>query len=1084
MKNLDKESYEKALQQCANEPIHQIGTIQPHGASLVLSSDLPRTILQFTTNLSNILGFSSSVTSGSTIVDVMGEVAANDVEQLIQISKKHQTATGKVGLRQSHGLLNLQAHLYNSEGTFVLELEHDDSSDQTHNLSHLFLNMQKQLLSFGVEKDVTSYFNQIAKLLRELMAYDSVMVYRFDSNWNGEVIAQDSIEAAPSYLGIHFPCSDIPPQARRLYTLNLVRLITDINATPIPFFPLLNPINQQPLDMTHSVLRSLSPVHLEYLRNMGVNASMTISIMQNDRLWGLITCHHFSPKHVSIHKREAALFIGQMASTQLASIEASERLSQIDRTEQVISKLLCTLHSVALADVLKNLLPDLQKLLNSTGVICLVEGRFYQYGEALEPSETQELITWINRQPIDEVFSTNHLSLDFDLAMNNKHLAAGVVVAQLTSDMNNCIIWLRKEKLRTIQWAGKYEEGFHQDIGGDYKLSPRKSFAIWSELLLGQSDVWSKADLLTAKSLARSLNETFAKKSRHESRRAEQKLIDAEMRIAATAFESQEGMMVTNSKNVILRVNHAFTQITGYSAEDVIGKTPKLLSSGQQDKHFYAAMWESIKYTGVWEGEIWNRRKSGEVYPEHLSITAVKDEDGIVTNYVATLTDITLSKAASDEIQNLAFYDPLTQLPNRRLLIDRLKQALAASARSGQRGAILFLDLDHFKALNDTLGHDVGDLLLKQVSQRLVNSVREGDTVARFGGDEFVVLLEDLSDQTLEAAKQTETIAEKIIAALNQPYLLGAHEHHSTPSMGASVFNDHAAEVDTILKQADIAMYQAKDSGRNTLRFFDPKMQEVISSRANLEHELRKAIEQQQFELYYQIQVDNTNSAIGAEALIRWHHPERGMISPYDFITLAEETGLIIPIGRWVLESACAQLKLWKQNPLTRDLMLSINVSAKQFFQSDFVELVQATLLQHEVDPKRFKIELTETMLVENIHDIIIKMDKLSKIGIRFSLDDFGTGYSSLQYLKKLPLNQLKIDQSFVRDIVTDASDRAIVRTIIIMAHSLDINVIAEGVETAEQKQYLLDNDCKHYQGYLFSKPIPIDEFEALLRKI
>lgn len=564
----------------------------------------------------------------------------------------------------------------------------------------------------------------------------------------------------------------------------------------------------------------------------------------------------------------------------------------------------------------------------------------------------------------------------------------------------------------------------------------------------------------------------------------QRKKAEFNLRIAAIAFEGQEGIMITDPNKVIIRVNQAFTTITGYSAEEVIGQTPKLLSSGQQDKAFYKAMWDILNNEGYWGGEIWNRRKSGDVYPEYLTITAVKDDANVITNYVSTITDITMSKAASDQIKNLAFYDSLTQLTNRRLFLDRLNQAMASSARSGQRGALLFLDLDHFKTLNDTLGHDVGDLLLQQVAERLTSCVREGDTVSRLGGDEFVVLLVDLSEQAIEAASQTKGIAEKILLSLNQPYQLGTRRHHSTPSIGATLFVGHTLDSEELLKQADIAMYQAKSDGRNAIRFFDPKMQEAITHRADMEYELRMAIERNQFQLYYQAQVGNNGQVLGAEVLIRWIHPERGIISPSNFIPLAEEAGLILLIGQWVFDAASAQIKAWQQNPLTKDIRLSVNVSAKQLQQVDFVEQVVATMARHNVNPSHIKLELTESMLVNNINDIITKMNALSKIGVSFSLDDFGTGYSSLQYLKKLPLNQLKIDQSFVRDIATDNSDRVIVRTIITMAHSLDINVIAEGVETAEQQQFLLDNGCTHYQGYLFSKPLPIDEFEALLRKI
>ena len=375
---------------------------------------------------------------------------------------------------------------------------------------------------------------------------------------------------------------------------------------------------------------------------------------------------------------------------------------------------------------------------------------------------------------------------------------------------------------------------------------------------------------------------------------SDRKKIETDLRIAATVFESQEGMMITDNNNIILRVNSAFTNITGYTAAEVIGKNPSMLQSGRQDASFYAAMWESINNSGSWQGEIWNKRKDEVIYPEHLTITAVKSMDGNITNYVATRTDITLSKAAIDEIERLAFYDPLTGLPNRRLLRDRLKPALASSHRSGQKGALLFIDMDNFKNLNDTLGHDMGDLLLQEVARRLEPCVREGDTVARLGGDEFVVMLGDLSDQANEAAIQTELIGNKILATLNQPYLLATYEYHNTPSIGATIFNGHDQSVDELLKQADIAMYQAKASGRNALRFFDPQMQANINARVALEEDLRLALLEDQFILYYQPQVHHNGKIIGAEVLIRWQHPLRGLVPPIEFIPLAEETGLIL----------------------------------------------------------------------------------------------------------------------------------------------------------------------------------------------
>lgn len=562
---------------------------------------------------------------------------------------------------------------------------------------------------------------------------------------------------------------------------------------------------------------------------------------------------------------------------------------------------------------------------------------------------------------------------------------------------------------------------------------------------------------------------------------SERKLADIHLRIAATVFESHEGMLVTDANCQIVSVNRAFAKITGYAQDEVAGKNPRILSSGRQDRQFYEAMWDSIMQAGSWEGEIWNRRKNGEVYPAMLTITAVKDDQDVVLNYVSTMTDITINKAVADEIKSLAFYDPLTQLPNRRLLMDRLSHALTTSMRKKQHGAVLFLDLDHFKTLNDTLGHEVGDLLLQQVAERLLANVRETDTVARLGGDEFVVIMENLSHKDVDSAAKVEVASIKLLAAVSAPYQLESSLYYSSSSIGVTLFGGERITADEVLKQADIAMYQAKSDGRNAIRFFNPTMQQAINERVALENDLRYAIEQQQFELYYQIQVDEAQRPLGAEALIRWHHPVRGLMCPASFIELAEEVGLILPIGQWVLEAVCSQLKSWLQNPLTQHLSLSLNVSAKQFAQPNFVQLVKNTITHQGINPERLNLELTESLLLTDVEGTIATMSALKEIGVRFELDDFGTGYSSLQYLKQLPLSQLKIDQSFVRNIVTDSNDLVIVQTIIAMAKSLRLSVIAEGVETDAQRQYLLNMGCKRHQGYLFGRPMPIGEFESKL---
>ncbi len=561
------------------------------------------------------------------------------------------------------------------------------------------------------------------------------------------------------------------------------------------------------------------------------------------------------------------------------------------------------------------------------------------------------------------------------------------------------------------------------------------------------------------------------------------------LRIAATAFEAQEGIIITGADDLILQTNKAFTTITGYSAEEVVGRSPRMLSSGRQDAAYYKSMWDSIKRTGTWQGEIWNRRKNGEAYPAWLSITAVIGDDGVATHYVGTSTDIAPRKMAEDKIEQLAYYDQLTQLPNRRLMRDRLDQALTACARHGRHGALLLIDLDNFKSLNDTLGHAVGDSLLIEVAARLGSCVREGDTVARLGGDEFVVIIGDLEGGELAAVK-AERVAEKIQEKLAESYVLditadgemnGECMHNCTSSIGIALFRDQSLSIDELMKRADTAMYQAKDAGRNTLRFFDPEMQAAVQARAAMERDLRRAIAEEQFVVYYQPQVDAASRVTGAEALVRWDHPERGLIEPAEFIPLAEETGLILPLGRWVMEKVCRQLAVWAQSPRTEHLTLAVNVSARQFNMPNFVGDVTTLVDRSGIRADRLKLELTESSLLENAGDIIVKMTALKARSVGFSMDDFGTGYSSLSYLKQLPLDQLKIDQSFVRDILTHPNDAAIAKTIVALAQCLGLSVIAEGVETEAQWDFLVNNGCPTCQGYYFCRPVPLDEFEKYL---
>ncbi|WP_250852428.1 EAL domain-containing protein [Acinetobacter sp. ANC 5414] len=559
----------------------------------------------------------------------------------------------------------------------------------------------------------------------------------------------------------------------------------------------------------------------------------------------------------------------------------------------------------------------------------------------------------------------------------------------------------------------------------------------------------------------------------------ERKKAEEHLRIAATAFDSQVGMLITDPHLVILRTNRALTEITGYSEQELIGHTPKILQSGMHDKNFYSSMWNHIRTTGSWQGEIWNKRKNGELYPQHILIASVRDENDLTTHYVASITDISAYKAAEEKVHLLAFYDSLTKLPNRSLFLEHLEQSMRDAENKKQLGVILCIDLDNFKALNDTEGHETGDSLLQQVATRLLECVEANHMVARLGSDVFVVLLDQLGASETETIQCAEKTAKRILQTLAQPYFFADSEYRSSASIGISLFGLQAYEnVQDPVKRADMALSEAKNYGRNTYRFFDPLIQSQVQERAEIDAGLRQSLEKNQLVLYYQPQVNGAQQVTGVEALLRWLHPVKGMISPARFIPVAEENGFIITLGQWVLESACQQLSDWAKYPQTAHLSMAVNVSASQFARDEFVQDVLEILERTQAPAHLLKLELTESALVMRVEDIIEKMTVLKRYGVMFSLDDFGTGYSSLTYLQRIPIDQLKIDQGFVRDIMVSANDAEITKMIIVLAKTLGISVLAEGVETEAQRDVLEKQGCYHYQGYLFGKPMPIDEFE------
>jgi len=559
----------------------------------------------------------------------------------------------------------------------------------------------------------------------------------------------------------------------------------------------------------------------------------------------------------------------------------------------------------------------------------------------------------------------------------------------------------------------------------------------------------------------------------------ERRRSEEQNRLLARVFENTiEGIMLTDAEGVILMVNPAFTSITGYSEGEAKGQTPALLSSGRHSPEFFQHLWKTLEDQRNWQGEIWNRRKDGQSYPAWLTITALQDPQGAVTHYVGVFHDITEIKRSEEKITHQAYHDALTGLPNRLLFNDRLKVALAHAQRKQLGLGVMFMDLDNFKNINDSLGHAVGDRLLQSVARRLSRWVREEDTVARLGGDEFIMLLQGIEDPDYSVH-----VAQRILESVAEPFRVGDQELFVTASIGITLFPHDGRDLETLVSNADMAMYRAKESGRNSYKLFTPAMNAQVVQRMAMERALRKALERREFRVYYQPKVDlETGGVVGVEALLRWMRPSVGLVGPDEFIPVAEDTGLIVPIGQWVLETACARAKLWHNQGHT-DLQMAVNLSPRQFQQRNLVSMVKGILAETGLDPRCLELEITESVIMHSVEEAIVTLQELSELGVQLALDDFGRGYSSLYYLKRFPMNALKIDRSFVSDIAVDPDDASIVNTIISMSRSLKLKVVAEGVETSAQLDFLRQHQCDQMQGFLFSQPIPGQEITELLNR-
>jgi diguanylate cyclase (GGDEF)-like protein/PAS domain S-box-containing protein len=645
--------------------------------------------------------------------------------------------------------------------------------------------------------------------------------------------------------------------------------------------------------------------------------------------------------------------------------------------------------------------------------------------------------------------------------------------AYFSAILNNCMVVAddaRKHPM-TREFSASYLEplGIGAMLDVPVKLFGRTLGVLCFEHVGGPRR-WREDERFFALSMANLIAAAYE----HDERRQ----AEISLRLAATAFETSEGIIITAPDTTILRVNRAACAITGYEADELVGAKTNIFKSGRQNREFYRSMWDRLLKDGRWEGELWNRRRSGEIFPQWISINAVRDQAGAITNYVSTFLDISERKLAEEEIARLAHFDTLTGLPNRRLILDRLNHAFLTCQRQHRHGVLMFVDLDHFKHLNDALGHSAGDHLLAQVGERLRQLMRQTDSVGRLGGDEFLVLLSTFTESSAAAVHEAEQVAAKILNGLGRPFELEGQLYHLGASIGVAIFPDGCLEASDALKQADTAMYRAKESSRNTVRFFEASMQAAAEKRLELERALRAALSDGELSLHFQPQVAADGQLAAAEVLTRWYRPGHGWIPPAVFIPIAEESGLITVLGGWVLNRACQAIHRMEQEGRACDV--AVNVSPRQFRQADFVDQVRSALTAGRAAPHHLVLELTENAVLDDLDEAAGKMTALRELGVRFSIDDFGTGYSSLAYLRRLPVSEIKIDRSFVADVITDPGDAAIVDAILAMAQRLGLKAVAEGVETAEQVRFLDERGCRYFQGYYYGAALPWDDFLEL----
>lgn len=1170
---------QQALKGCEREAIHQLGAVQSHGILLALDSEC--VIRYCSENVDSLFSMPWREVLGQPLSNLVSASTIAAIRGLDGLGDWRSSAVITVDVETEGGVTAHDAAVSFSAPYWLLELESTVAS-QSELFSQMFVPTRDLLWQLDSEKDLPAYTGKVVELVRLATGYDRVMLYQFDSNWDGEVIAESRSELTRSYLGHRFPASDIPAQARALYTRNLTRVIADVKAPSASIRGENQTDAKGLLDLTYSTYRSLSPVHLEYLGNMGVAATLTISLIQNGRLWGMLACHHKSPKYVTLRERELYELIGKTISIKLSDLKHNEEKELKDR----VNRLLLNAAITSREGMSSHQADELMSIAGATGLVVVDNGSRFCFGNTPTLAQIQRLESELRQREPRQVFHTDDLASLLPEAKDYAEVACGIMMAPLSHELDHYLLWCRGRVTYTRHWAGQPHKDISKTEEG-FRISPRRSFDSWTQTYDNKSAPWTSEQIDLAADLANAFMQQVSQKSLLEqgehfrnlvelsttmiirldaqgciryisaaserilgrtpasldgvefvsligeddsnhfkqvlatlsSTGATEKLVvnfvhtdgrcvwgeiectrvadvqlpaailtvnditqrhnyqialeDLHQRNALTREvalnQTSEAVVITDTDNRILSVNRAFCDITGYSEVETVGQNPSFLKSGIHTPSFYQELWHSLNSRGHWEGEIWNRRSTGEVFPFRGRISVVREESGDVRNYIGVFSDHSQARAAEENLRLARNYDSLTGLPNRQYCLERIHQSIVSASEESAGLAVVLLDIDSFKLLNDSQGHDVGDRFLKAMANRLLEKRPENATLCRWGSDEFLLLLESVNNKGSIAL-----VLEELLANLSRPFQLQDHEVIPTACAGVSFFPEDAADTKGLIQAADTALFRAKECGPANVELFAPALAEEVLRRFEIASELRRAIRQDELQLYFQPQVSShTGILIGIEALVRWNHPRKGLVPPGDFIPLAEESGLIELLGDWVLVKALEQMAQWRASGLGIP-RVAVNIAPQQLVPG-FVDRVGELLSRYQVSADALELEITEGVLDRN-EQVLDLLHQLRQIGVQLSIDDFGTGYSSLAHLKHLPVNCFKIDKSFVDGIPEGRFDVAILRAVLALGHTLGIKILAEGVETDSQVSFLREQGVDSIQGYFFGKPMAAED--------